>query len=75
MTEYDWIIGLSLMFGLALVMTKLTFESLSSFFVFLTIFNGFVVYGNLLPLWTLILNIVILSIIMYNELSNQRGIG
>ena len=74
MTEYDWIIGLSIMFGLALVMNKFTFESLPSFFIFLTIFNGFVVYGNLLPLWSLVLNIVILSIIMYNELSNQKGV-
>ena len=43
MTEYDWIIGLSIMFGLALVLNKFTFESLPSFFVFLTVFNAFVV--------------------------------
>jgi len=74
MTEYDWIIGIALMFGLALVLNKLTFESMPGFIIFLTIFNAFVVYGNLLPLWTLILNIVILSIVMYIEMSNKRGI-
>jgi len=74
MTSYDWIIGLALMFGLALVMNKFTFETLAGFFVFLTIFNGFVVYANLLPLWSLILNIVVLSIVMYQELSNKKGI-
>ena len=74
MTSYDWIIGIGLMFGLALVLDKLTFESLEGFFVFLTFFNAFVVYGGLLPLWTLVLNIVILSIVMYNKMSNKRGI-
>ena len=74
MTAYDWIIGIALMFGLALVLNKLTFESMPGFFIFLTIFNAFVVYGNLLPLWTLILNIVVLSIVIYIEMSNKRGI-
>ena len=74
MTEYDWIIGIALMFGLALVLNKLTFESMPSFIIFLTIFNAFVVYGNLLPLWSLVLNIVILSIVMYIEMNNKRGI-
>lgn len=74
MTAYDWIIGLALMFGLALVLNKFTFESLAGFFIFLTIFNGFVVYANLLPLWSLILNLVILSIVIYNELTNKEVI-
>ena len=74
MTSYDWIIGIGLTFGLALVLNKITFESLEGFFVFLTFFNAFVVYGGLLPLWSLILNIVILSIVMYNHLSNKGGI-
>jgi len=75
MTEYNWIIGIALMFGLALVLNKLTFESMPGFFIFLTIFNAFVVYAGLLPKWSLILNIVILSIVMYTELNNQRGIN
>lgn len=62
------------MFGLALVLNKFTFESLAGFFIFLTIFNGFVVYANLLPLWSLILNLVILSIVIYNELTNKEVI-
>jgi len=74
MTAYDWIIGIALMFGLALVLNKLTFESMPGFFIFLTIFNAFVVYGNLLPLWTLILNIVVLSIVMYNEMNNKKEV-
>lgn len=72
MTSYDWIIGIGLMFGLALVLNKMTFESLEGFFVFLTFFNAFVVYAGLLPLWSLILNIVILSIIMYIKMNKKE---
>jgi len=75
MISYNWIIGIALMFGLALVLNKLTFESMPGFFIFLTIFNAFIVYADLLPLWSLVLNLVILSIIMYSELSNKKGIN
>jgi len=74
MTEYNWILGISIMFGLALVLNKITFESMSGFFVFLTIFNAFVVYGGLLPLWSLILNLVSLIIIIYSEINQNRGL-
>lgn len=67
-----WIIGISLMFGLALILNYYTFESLTGFFVFLTLFNAFVVWANLLPFWTIILNIVILTYLMYVELRSGR---
>ena len=68
----DWIIGVSLMFGLALVLNNYTFESLKGFFVFLTLFCAFVVWAGLLPYWTLILNIVILTFLMYAELRSGK---
>ena len=74
MTSYDWIFGITIMFGLALVLNFMTFNSIEGFFVFLTFFNIFVIYAGLLPLWSIILNIIVLSFIMYNQLNKKRGI-
>lgn len=75
MDTYDWIFGISIMFGLALVMNKYTFNTLPGFLIFLTIFNAFVVWGNLLPLWSLYLSLVALTIIIYSEIEKKRGIN
>jgi hypothetical protein len=56
------------MFGFGLVMTALTIKTVSSFFAWLTIFCGFVVWADLLPLWSLVLCIIILTTILYFEL-------
>lgn len=72
MTSYDWIFGIALMFGLAMVLNYMTFKSMEGFFVFLTFFNIFVVYADLLPMWSVILNIIILSFVMYNQF-NKKG--
>ena len=74
MTSYDWILGLAIMFGLALSLNYITFKNTKGFFIFLTIFNAFVVYGNLLPLWSLILNLIIFIFILYSEINQNRGI-
>jgi len=71
---FEWILGIGIMFGLAFVMTALTFNSMTCFFVWLTIFNAFVVWAALLPLWTLILCIVILTVVIYFEI-NDKGKG
>jgi len=60
------------MFGLSLVLNYYTFESLEGFFVFLLLFNGFVVWGDLLPFWTIILNFVILTFIMYFKFKDKN---
>jgi len=72
MITVEWIIGAGLMFGLALILNYYTFESLKGFFVFLTIFNAFVIWAGLLPFWTLILNLIILTYLMYIELKIER---
>ena len=66
-----WIIGLALMFGLAFVMNYVIDGNIKMFFVFLTLFNSFIVWANLLPLWTLITNIIFLTFIIYIELSTK----
>lgn len=63
----NWILGIAIMFGLALVLTKLTFNDLESFFIWLTIFSAFVVWSGLLPLWLLIINLIIMVLIIANK--------
>jgi hypothetical protein len=72
---YEWMIALGLMFGLAFVMNLITFDSMSSFFIWLTIFNAIVVWGGLLPLWTLVLCLILLTVVIYSEMKNKGGNG
>jgi len=44
---FEWLIGLGLMFGLAIVMSIFTARYSMSFPIWLFIFNGFVVAGEL----------------------------
>lgn len=74
MTTYDWIIGIGLMFGLALVLNFMIFENLEGFIVFLTLISAFVVWADLLPLWVLILNVILLTISVYYEVNKKRGV-
>jgi len=62
---YDWLIGVGLMFGLAFMFNYLTFKDLKSFFGYLMIFNGFMVWAGMLPIWSLVLCIMISSTIIY----------
>ena len=73
-TGFEWILGIGLAFGLALIFTQLTYKSFSCFLVWLTIFDCFAVWGGLLPLWTVILCLILLIIIMYLEIKNKGGI-
>ena len=72
---YEWMLGLGIMFGLAIVMTALTFNNMSSFFSWLTIFCGFVVWGGLLDLWVLILCIIALTVVIYFEMKDNKREG
>lgn len=71
---FEWIIGLGLAFGLALIFTVLTSQDFNTFLVWLTIFIGFSIWAGLLPLWILILCIIILVIVIYLEIQNKGGI-
>lgn len=70
----DWILGMAIMFGLALVLTVMTYKDLETFFIFLTIFAGFVVWGGLLDLWVLVLCLVILALLIVNIIYRKRGL-
>ncbi len=75
MVGYEWMIALGLMFGLAFVMNLITFDNMSSFFIWLTIFNAIVVWGGLLPLWTLVLCLILLTVVIYSEMKDKGGNG
>ena len=62
----NWIIGVGLMFGLAYLMYYLLgHDNLREYMIWVTVFNAFTVLGGLLPLWTLILCLVLISVIFY----------
>jgi len=70
-TGFEWILGLGIMFALAMIMNMITYKNLISFFIWLTIFNSFMVWANMLPLWTLIMNIIILTMIIFFQFKSQ----
>lgn len=72
--DMNWIMGLSLMFALALIFSYLTYKDVETFFVFLTIFCGFMVWSGLVPLWVLIMCVIVLVLIIINNV-NKRRIG
>lgn len=61
------------MFFLSIMFTMLTYKDVESFFIYLCIFSGFVVWSNLLPLWILVLNLIISVLILGNNLF--RGVS
>lgn len=69
--DINWILGLAIMFGLSLVLAKLTFNDIESFFVYLSIFTGFVVWGGLLPLWVLVVNLIIIVLMLSNKVKKR----
>ena len=72
LTGIDWMLGIGIMFGLAYVLYSLTSDNIKVFFIWLAIINGFVVLGGLSPLWTLVLNMLILCVVVYMEIK-ERG--
>lgn len=68
----EWIIGIGIAFGLAFIFSYLTYKDLPTFFVFLTIFDGFMVWCDFLPMWTLIICLIVLVIIAYIEIKGKE---
>jgi len=70
-TGFEWLLGLGIMFALAMIMNIMTFKNLISFFIFLNIFNSFMVWANMLPLWSLVLNLIVLTLIIFFQFKSQ----
>ena len=71
MGGFEWLLGVGIMFGLSMIMNIMTFKNLIAFFIFLNIFNAFVAWADLLPLWTLVLNLIILTLIVFFQFKSQ----
>ncbi|QYW08119.1 hypothetical protein 15570_00022 [Lokiarchaeota virus WyrdV1] len=69
---FEWIIGLGLAFGLAFFLNYLTYNDLPTFFIFLTIFDAFMVWVDFLPLWTLVICLIILTVIAYTSVKGKE---
>lgn len=72
---YEWIIGLGLAIGLAFTLDYLTFKDIKGFFIFLTIFVGFMVWAGMLELWSLVMCIILLTVIIITEVKSSFGSG
>lgn len=71
-SDIDWMIGLSLMFGLALLLTSLSNKNVETFFIWLNISAGFIVWSGLLELWILVLTTIVLVFIIANSTYKKR---
>lgn len=65
---FEWVLGLGIIFGLSFALTIITTKELSVFFGFLTIFDCFVVWAGLLPLWTLVICLIVLITTLYLDI-------
>lgn len=74
MSEYDWILGLGLAFGLAFFFNHITYKTIISFFAYFTIFIAFMVWIDFLPIWSLIINIMVLIIVIYIEIKQGGNV-
>lgn len=72
-TDLETIIGVGLAFALAFLFNHLTFNSLHGFLCFLLFFNSFMVWGNLIPTWIMILNLI--SVLVSTIVKTKQRIG
>lgn len=72
---YEWVIGIAIVFVLALIFTVIVDAELYGFFAFLTFFDVLVVWGGLLPLWSVIACLVILTVSVYMKVQENRRVG
>jgi len=61
------------MFALALLLTSMTYQNIETFFIFLNIFAGFMVWSGLIELWVLVLTTIVLVFIIGNNVYKKRG--
>ena len=70
---FEWVLGLALIFGLALVFTLLIEGDSLLFLGLLCIFNAFAVWGELLPLWSLVCFLVLFIVVIFLRQKNSRS--
>lgn len=63
MASYEWLIGFGVMFGFALSLSYMSEFTIEKFFGYLTFLNAYMVWIEFLPLWSLVINILVLVFI------------
>lgn len=71
MATYDYIIALAIVFGLTIMFTLMTYKDFDSFMIWLTVFIAFMVWADLLELWTLIVCLLIFFVNVYIKIKNR----
>ena len=74
-SDIDIILGLGIMFGLALLLSILTFKDLHSFLCYLFIICNFVVRAELLPIWVLILMLIVVIVSSFYQINKRRVVN
>ena len=72
---FEWVIGVGLAVGLAFTLDYLTFKDIKGFFIFLTIFIGFMVWAGMLELWSLVMCIIVLTVLIILEVKSGMSGG
>lgn len=74
-TEYRWMVGIAVAFGLALFFSVLTEPTAHVFLAWLSIFIAICVWCRLLPYWSLFAVLVLLIALMYLNIMKLNGNG
>ena len=72
---YSWIIALGIIFGLGLMLNVLLKGNLETFFLIVLALNGIMVIAEMLPEWTIILNIIVNVGVLINHLKGDNRNG
>ena len=70
---FEWIIGIAIVFGLAMFMNVVIKGDMVIFLGLITIFDAFAVWGNLLPLYSLVLCFMVFSMSIYVRSKEKIG--
>ena len=74
-TSIDWVIGIGISFGIAFILTSLSFKNVKAFLLYFTMFVGFFVYAGHLDLWMLIACIILDVVVIYTSMRSKKGGG
>lgn len=72
-SEITWIVGLGLLFALALTMNYLLRGNLKTLILWIMIFDSFMVWTDLLDSWTIILCLIFSFGIIFYQVNENRG--
>jgi hypothetical protein len=70
-SSYDWMLGLGFIFGFSFLLAFISEFTIEIFFGYLALFTCFMVWIGYLPLWILIIEILIMTVLAITKLSKR----